>query len=250
MKNSKTRIGAFTLAEVLVTLGIIGVVASMTMPSLMNNTNKKELEAQFKTAYSLVSQAITDMTKDNIDINNMYCSAANAYPDATQNIFIRDFAQYFKVVKSDFGDTGNLKNIGYKDSTFWQSAPGRNVFNIDSHNNGVIFLSNGMMIASSGCWWKTNGVGIDFIVDTNGPKRPNKFGYDVFYFQLGRDGVLLPSNGNYIFAQTDEAMENCCNFEDPNTCSVPQDTGVSCASFAIRNQYPNDDTKSYWNSLP
>lgn len=39
---------AFTLAEVLITLGIIGVVAAMTMPSLIQNKQKKELETAFK----------------------------------------------------------------------------------------------------------------------------------------------------------------------------------------------------------
>ena len=48
-----TKMKAFTLAEVLITLGIIGVVAAMTMPTLMNSTNG----AQYKTAYkkSIVS---------------------------------------------------------------------------------------------------------------------------------------------------------------------------------------------------
>lgn len=39
---------AFTIAEVLVTLGIIGVVAAMTLPSLINNSYRKELEAGLK----------------------------------------------------------------------------------------------------------------------------------------------------------------------------------------------------------
>lgn len=39
---------AFTLAEVLITLGIIGVVAAMTLPSVINSTKNKQLEASFK----------------------------------------------------------------------------------------------------------------------------------------------------------------------------------------------------------
>lgn len=45
---------AFTLAEVLITLGIIGVVAAMTIPTLMSNYRKKQLETQIKANYSLV----------------------------------------------------------------------------------------------------------------------------------------------------------------------------------------------------
>ena len=49
---------AFTLAEVLITLGIIGVVAAMTMPSVITNYQKKQTAAQLKKAYSIVSQAL------------------------------------------------------------------------------------------------------------------------------------------------------------------------------------------------
>ena len=45
------------MAEVLITLGIIGVVAAMTMPALINTTQKKELVAQYKKTYSVISQA-------------------------------------------------------------------------------------------------------------------------------------------------------------------------------------------------
>lgn len=49
---------AFTLAEVLVTLGVIGVVAAITMPTLMSNHKKSVQKAQFKKAYSLFSNAV------------------------------------------------------------------------------------------------------------------------------------------------------------------------------------------------
>lgn len=48
----------FTLAEVLITLGIIGVVAAMTMPSLIQNYRKKEATTRIKKFYSMMSQAV------------------------------------------------------------------------------------------------------------------------------------------------------------------------------------------------
>ena len=48
----------FTLAEVLITLGVIGVVAALTMPSVMNNVQKMMLKNQFKRSYSLITNAI------------------------------------------------------------------------------------------------------------------------------------------------------------------------------------------------
>ena len=49
----------FTLAEVLITLGIIGVVAAMTMPTLMNQTNGAQYKAAYKKALSAISQGVT-----------------------------------------------------------------------------------------------------------------------------------------------------------------------------------------------
>ena len=53
-----TRNTGFTLAEVLITLGIIGVVAAMTLPTIMNNVRNKQLEAAFKKQYSVLTSAI------------------------------------------------------------------------------------------------------------------------------------------------------------------------------------------------
>ena len=49
---------------------------------------------------------------------------------------------------------------------------------------------------------------------------------------------------------TDALMQRCCNFREANTCSVPLDTGVSCALYALENISPHDSTKGYWESLP
>ena len=49
----------FTLAEVLITLGIVGVVASMTLPTLNNNVQKQTYEAGAKKAYNILSNAVS-----------------------------------------------------------------------------------------------------------------------------------------------------------------------------------------------
>lgn len=51
------RIFAFTLAEVLITLGIIGIVAAMTIPAIINNSEKQSIVSKVKEAYSIMSQA-------------------------------------------------------------------------------------------------------------------------------------------------------------------------------------------------
>ena len=62
--NAAFKIYAFTLAEVLITLGIIGVVAAMTMPSLIQNYQKKQTAVKLERFYSIMSQAVLRWQQD------------------------------------------------------------------------------------------------------------------------------------------------------------------------------------------
>src|SRR5699024_10510594 len=70
MLRSKNYQAAFTLAEVLVTLGLIGIVAAMTLPSLIGNYQKKQTAIRLKEAYSLLNQAIQQSELKNGEINS------------------------------------------------------------------------------------------------------------------------------------------------------------------------------------
>lgn len=60
----------FTLAEVLITLAIIGVVAAMTMPTLINNTNGAQFKTAYKKGLSVLSQAVVmNIALDNYDLS-------------------------------------------------------------------------------------------------------------------------------------------------------------------------------------
>lgn len=238
---------AFTLAEVLITLGIIGIVAAMTLPTLMVKKRNSELESSFKTAYSLISQAVLRMSSDNPNIVDTYCSLGS---DGRSNYqFTEDFSKYFQTTRLYAKWTYNLKTLGYSKDTFLQ-ANGKEEFNRDGHNQGAFFAKNGMMIAASGCWWSVgNNKTVDFIIDTNGIKEPNRFGYDVFYFQINKNNILLPSTHKYTFVVINSQLEQCCNFKESSTCTIPSDNGTACSHFALKNQYPQDENKSYWKSL-
>lgn len=223
----------------------------MTLPSLMVKKRNMELESSFKTAYSTISQAVLRMSVDNTNIQETYCA-----PDPDKYLsgrysydFIRDFSKYFQVIKLYDKNTVNLQDIGYKETNFTQ-ANGYEKFNADSHNEGAFFTKNGMMIASSGCWWDGSFAPVDFIVDTNGIKGPNRFGYDIFYFQINEKNILLPSTIKYTFAFETSQMKVCCDFINPGeTCHKSGDNGTACSHFAIKNLNPADETKPYWKSL-
>lgn len=71
---------AFTLAEVLITLGIIGIVAAMTLPSLIKNHEQRVLKTQFLKAYSTLSQALLKTTADFGAVPECYKWEKRPYP--------------------------------------------------------------------------------------------------------------------------------------------------------------------------
>ena len=99
---------AFTLAEVLITLGIIGVVAAMTLPTLINETQRKQDGVKIKKFYSIMQQAIIMSERDNGSAADWLQPAAIRDEDgkivdynqaATLEIFNQYLAPYIKTVQ-------------------------------------------------------------------------------------------------------------------------------------------------------
>lgn len=171
-------LAAFTLAEVLITLGIIGVVAAITMPTLINNYQKKAAVTAAKKAYSTLSQAYTQLVNDNgeglsvCSINNSECLG-------------KLFAPYLKSLNG----SGKLYTpSSEKAEGCWE-------------DNDI-----GMVNETHYCFSAVDGISYDFdmeyqeankkqaliYVDINGLKRPNKFGKDRFAF-IVLNSILLPA---------------------------------------------------------
>lgn len=243
------------MAEVLITLGIIGVVVAMTLPTVVNNARNKELEARFKQAYSQIYQAVLLFANENPQLWQTYCGGNITSP----GLFFRDFQNKFQTVSYFAPRTRDLTEVGYKQEYFYTPEIGKKKFNVDGHDLGAFVTKNGMIIFNSGCWWQRS---LDFVVDTNGHKGPNKFGYDVFYFQISKNDQLLPSSNNDKFTSEYSQNAGCCSFTgttDGTLCDGSEngylgggvsDNGVACSRFAIMDVFPGDENKSYWKNLP
>lgn len=182
------------------------------------------------------------MSADEYDIVGTYCAGV---PESNAE-FAKAFSKYFQTIKLFDGTDYVFNKLGYK-KPIEQSGDGHFNFNVDGYNNGAFITKNGMIIAPSGCWW-TGKTGVDFIVDTNGNKGPNKFGYDVFYFQINGSDRLVPANLDEHFFNIVSEQSVCCDMEvKSSTCSG--NNGTACSHFALKNEYPNDTTKPYWESL-
>ena len=74
----------FTLAEVLITLGIIGVVAAMTIPTLISNTNGAQFKTAYKKALSTLNQAVLmNIAMDDTDFSTLIAETADTVPAGT-----------------------------------------------------------------------------------------------------------------------------------------------------------------------
>ncbi len=172
----------FTLAEVLITLGIIGIVAAITIPTLISNTQKKETVTRLKGAYSQIAQAVKLSEYDNGDISGWDFSSIDWFEEYIIN--------YIKYQKDSFKDLSDENAIPYK------QISGRRETDLALVRPGfggskVYTLLNGVDIIAGGDASILNGRG--FIIDTNGVNsRPNQFGKDAFYFVLDSEHGLYP----------------------------------------------------------
>ena len=166
---------AFTLAEVLITLGIIGVVAAMTIPTLMQNSGKSELKTSYKKILSAVNQAVTmSVALDYIDFSDATENAG----DGSLYSILKDRMNVMKAVCSDANVSNNFdEDIKSTSSADLGTMLGNTTKPVDdvASDNITLFFSDGMVISypkdSKNC---TKNNICKAIVDVNGLKKPNK----------------------------------------------------------------------------
>lgn len=179
---------AFTLAEVLITLGIIGIVAAMTIPVLIKNTQNAELKTAFKKSYTNLMQAYNLVTLDNGNTTyRCYYSVVLGTTMLDCTPFWNELKSRLKVEKT-YTSTPNGIDFPYHLTRAEVLANGGTAPNgscntmSDRDSRETWALADGSMIKSS---WNTISSNICFILDTNGMKGPNKWGYDLFILDWG-----------------------------------------------------------------
>ena len=181
----------FTLAEVLITLGIIGVVAAMTIPSLIQSYKEKATVTAVKQSYSIFAQALKMVTIDNPDLSALTDNSLSAKENS--QIMFKEISKHIKKVKSCDVDKKCMGN------TYYLNLNNEKVSNWDTYNNlvtGVLANGTSFWILSlpasiSGEETYAGQIGIDI----NGNKRPNKFGVDFFWFTFNKNGELFAGRG-------------------------------------------------------
>lgn len=209
----------FTLAEVLITLGIIGVVAAMTIPTVISNAQNAQLASGLKKFYSVISQATASIKSD----NGGYLGGGFG---VTSTDMLNTYASKMAFTKTC--PTGGA--CFHQGTTAWHDLNG-NVGWGDYTTFPSGILQDGMMFAvrlsNPNCDHPNDGtVRNDFcgsiFVDVNGFKKPNVEGRDLFEFQLTKNGI-------YPRGSMDD-MSDISQYCTPGVTPPMNYPGVACAT--------------------
>ena len=168
---------AFTLAEVLITLGIIGIVAAMTLPTVINRANEKQWQVAYKKAYSTIQQAFLRAQENGeiVDITSKSVVDGAGYTPAIGENF-KTLSKYIKTTKTCFDNNPeecwecNNGQAGIGSAPDW----------LGCRANSYAFIDY-----SGIAWYLYQNTEYPILVDVNGFKNPNKLGKDRFVLMFG-----------------------------------------------------------------
>lgn len=206
----------FTLAEVLITLAIIGVVAALTIPVVVRNYQKTQTVVKLKKVYTTLANTTNLIISQEGAVKNWATSVNNIYGL---------YRSKLKLIRDCGSAEGCIEGSPYKylsggQTTDWDTRT----------DMRKVILADGtqmtMEIVDASCStnnFVTNGsnnICAAFLVDLNGLKAPNQIGRDIFEFVLKEKGVE-PAGCD---------IDNICN---------KNNTGYSCACKVIRENTIN-----------
>ncbi len=242
--QQKSRKAAFTMAEVLITLGIIGIVAAMTLPSLIGKYQKKVTVTRLKRTYTVLSQAVQRSIADNGDpsgwgLEGFYNTAPT---DENLQKFIETFSKTYivpylaKINKIEFG---TFKDLGYKDIKYNGSGfTSEQMLNVKGQ---MLILNDGTVLQIR---MTTYNYGTEedrddkfqniyITVDINGFSGPNTVGKDIFMFYVESLTGKFDFYGYPLKDITRQQVYSRCKSES-NTCGRL----ILMDGWEIKDDYP------------
>jgi len=233
---------AFTLAEVLITLLIIGVIASLVIPALINDTQKAEYVTTLKKESAVLQQAFKLLALDAggtiLNNPNFNCSGSLCGTTISANA-MNDFATKINVVKN----CGNGQGCWY---TLPRKYLGGDIANqnFDSNYDGKLgkaILADGTMmlvyINNLNCTDNTSygsppvssplyhSICGEIGIDVNGAKGPNQVGRDFFGFYITKTGIY--PHGTYNDGRSCDIGSSSFSTSDGCTAKVLSDGAMN-----------------------
>jgi len=215
---------AFTLAELLIVLGIIGIIAALTMPALIANHKKQETVTKLKKTVSILNQA---MKLSEVD-NGEYQHWDDSYEMGAPAYFDKYWRPYLNILK----ECNTYKACDYNSNTPFVHANNSTDSGsfIAQNLRTAVRLSDGVtLVIYTGVGYSngTTGSNNQVRVDLNGGNKPNKYGRDVF--QLTRTSTGILPDG---YDKTDSVINSNCS---------KTGTGAYCAAKIMRDGWQIKD---------
>ena len=220
-KRNSTGANAFTLAEVLLTLAIIGVVAALTIPAVVTKITKDQYVVGLKKAYNTLKAIEREARQEYGEMEN-WTSTPGA--DSTAD-FERYFLPYFDVLKNCGATTET--GCHAEKITFLNGEEYTDNFNTTEYykivtSDGISWAYSKYGDTSSPTVW-----GI-FYVDVNGLKGPNRYGRDIFAFHVYPSNLGIKPYGSYGINNSSDASPmptstidaDCNTSEQGNFCTA------------------------------
>lgn len=189
------KLKAFTLAEILITMGIVGVIAALTVPDLVSDYQNKAMAVKARKSFNEIEEALdlmlTDEGKNTLGTTSLY----------TRNDGVAYFAtHYLKTISSANGfSTDKYYPLEERKA---QDAKGDDEPAI-SATQPENFSCNGstyVLADSTAICLRTSTTGLRINMDTNGKEPPNTGGRDMFEFIINNNATLIkgqPENCHY-----------------------------------------------------
>lgn len=186
---------AFTLAEVLITLGIIGIVAAMTIPTLLTNIREKQTVSKLKQTYSMLSQAFK-LVEDNGGVLGDLAENDNISSKDRAAKFMDLLRPHLKIlVDCGHNDTNEacVKNQAY---IKLNNQNRENYANKQVYYKVVLFNGTHIILRGGESGFVTPNGDPELVrvyVDTNGTQGPNQWGRDFFMFHYYDSYGFVPA---------------------------------------------------------
>ena len=224
----------FTLAEVLITLGVIGLVAALTLPSMYNNYQKALIGKTLARSVELVEQGMLNIrqeaqlnsetgdtfeTLSSIKKSDLGLSGSSYITDS--NAFYNSTKSFLGTENSDY-DVTNISAFAGNLDTNLKSLYTAYKFN---KLNAIVAFQNKTETTTS-----NDSIISRVIIDANGAAKPNTFGKDVFIFGLTNSGTLIPA-GTQKYADFDSKIpaDGCSGSSVGN--------GTACAARVMADKW-------------
>lgn len=215
---------AFTLAEVLITLGVIGVVASLVLPGVVQRHKERATITQLKKTYSVLQNAYR-MAQEEYGYNFVLVDTSTRAAISPKE-FLEKISPYLDItVNCDETKAFCVPSRRYhysflekKGTNFWGT-------------NNAIILKDGTLIQIYSDYYAA----IRIRVDVNGPKPPNHHGHDTFFFEMNMH-TELNNYGKIAFQKIKPLGFDTTPAQAKKLCSFnSSEQARGCAAWILKN---------------